>query len=70
MYITGVLSQTTIATIYPGDITSDGNLRGEIIGTGADGTTYRIAATISGVVATGLWNFVRSPRQSETRILI
>ena len=54
MNITGVLSQTTIATIYPGDITSDGNLRGEIIGTGADGTTYRIAATVSGVVATGL----------------
>lgn len=52
----GVLSQTT-ATIFPGDggdgATGIDGIGGEIAGTGADGTTYIISVSISGVLATG-----------------
>lgn len=51
MVITGVLSQTTIETIIPDSIT--GTAHGEIIGTGTDGTTYRISETVSGLAITG-----------------
>lgn len=48
-----MLSQTT-KTIIPGVGvgTSFDDLNGEIIGTGADGTTYAVSATVSGIDAT------------------
>lgn len=54
----GVLSQTT-AAIFPGDQDRlDGveGLAGEIAGTGADGTTYIISLSVSGVAATGWYS--------------
>lgn len=51
----GVLSQTTTATILPDDDLLQG-VAGEIVGTGADGTTYVISGSLSGVRATGMYS--------------
>ena len=55
LYLLGALGETT-ATIFPGDGGEGGgvtSLHGQIVGTGAQGTTYVISGQVSGVQATG-----------------
>ena len=52
----GIHAQLTTMNIFPGDPNLYKDLRGEIIGVGAEGTTYVISGSLSTAPVTGMYS--------------